>query len=100
MNEIASVAVGSFEAQIVRLEAERDARLTISEARNRMLDAIDGARQAHVQMFKGVSVNGDLFRDTPEAEMEKGVQVLALPDFNTALDNAFPVANEEKGGEE
>lgn len=98
-SEVATVAVESFEAQIAKLKAELAARLTIDEARNRLLDALEGARQAHVQTFKGVSVNGDLFRNTPESELEKGVQVLSLPDFNAALDKAFPVAEEPHADE-
>jgi hypothetical protein len=100
MSDVASVAAETFEARIVKLEGERDARLTIDEARGRLLDAIDGARQANV-CFGGF--NGDLFDGLDERRMVQGVQVLALEDFNAALDAAFPDSNpsnqvgEEKG---
>lgn len=94
---LVETASQGFEAQIIRVEGERDARPTFHEARARMLDAIQGARQAHV---KPGAINGDLFGNLQDpdhakaAEAEQrtinGVQVLDLGDFNAALDTAFP----------
>lgn len=99
---VAEVFVGGLEQRIVRAQAERDARLTIDEARERLLKAIDGARQA---LVKPTSIVGDLFADDPaiaESRQNAGVQVIALKDFNDALDTAFPAAttptSEERDG--
>lgn len=102
MSDVAAVAAETFEARIVKLEADLAARLTIDEARNRMLDAADGARQA---LLRPSSIEGDLFgdlhdpdhrkADLAERRITQGVQVLALEDFNAALDQAFP---EQVGG--
>ena len=89
--------VGGLEARIVRADAERDARPTFEEARERLLSAMEGARQAHV---KPNSVNGDLFGKESdegwERRVTKGVGVVALQDFNDALDKAFPVRDTER----
>ena len=91
MTDLADAFTGGLEALIVKANAERDARLTFEEARERMLSAIEGARQGHVTP---TSVNGDLFGDDPderEHRMVNGVRVVALKDFNDALDKAFPL---------
>jgi hypothetical protein len=102
---IAAVAAESFERRIAKLQFELEGRLTFEEARDRMLKEIEAARQGHVSGFGGVSISGDLFRGASEHAMKDGLQVLALPDFNAALDRAFPApANQEpadaEGGEE
>lgn len=76
---------------IVRANAERDVRLTFDEARNRMLAAIEDARQAHVTP---TGAYGNLFGKGPEEQERlqiEGVDVIALANFNAALDEAFPV---------
>lgn len=94
---VVSGFVGSFEARIAKSNAERTARLTFEEARERMLDTIEGARQAHVTPN---AVNGDLFgkanTDEWERRVTQGVKVIALKDFNDALDKAFPVRDTEQ----
>lgn len=88
---VVAVSIASLERRLVKVAAERDARLTIAEARSRLLDAIGEARQAVVY---GTGHVGNLFGDEPEKaerRMVLGVQTIALADFNDALDQAFPV---------
>ncbi|HEY4452349.1 MAG TPA: hypothetical protein VGN13_12240 [Solirubrobacteraceae bacterium] len=89
---------GNLEQRIIRVELERDARLTFPEARAKLLDALEGVRQAVVTQ---TGIAGDLFgdlngaiadADLAERRMTQGVQVIALADFNDALDKAFPDA--------
>lgn len=62
---------------------------TCQEVRERLLSALENARQANVGYGWCV---GDLFKGVSERQMtESGVQVVALADFNAALDSEFPV---------
>jgi len=93
---VVSGFVGGLEARIVRANAERDARLTFAEARDRTLDAIKDARQA---LYREGNVVGDLLGDDPDTQerlAHVGVNVIALKDFNDALDRAFPVRDTEQ----
>lgn len=78
-------------------EGGEERRFTACKARTRMLDAISGARQGRVT---GNGSEGDLFGDDAdtEARLRNGVPVIALTDFNDALDRAFPTT-EGVGGE-
>jgi hypothetical protein len=94
---VLSTAERGLEAQIVRLELERDARLTFEAARERMLEAIEGARQAHIRPG---SYMGNLFGERPDEQERRaieGVAVIALEDFNSALDAAFPENGDDDG---
>jgi hypothetical protein len=93
---VATVAVGSFEAQISKLKAELAAGLSIDEARTRLLDAMEKARQGSVG--PGNCINfGDLAGG--REVLEEVVQVVALEDFNAALDQAFPASSKEVQGD-
>ena len=65
------------------------------EVRERLLDAMENARQGSIGPGLGAINHGDLFGATP-AEVEAAVgagqviQLIALDDFNTALDSIFP----------
>ncbi len=70
--------------------------------REALLDAMEKARQAHV---KPNGIEGDLFGDLHDKDFKKanaaerrmldGVQVVALADFNAALDRAVPLDSPE-----